>query len=118
MAESARPVFVLHEHRKPQPHYDLRLEEGGVLRSWAVPKGMPPDTRTDRLAGRRRSRPGPRDVHRRAQGHRRHRLVGARGPHREALCSCSTAAPAPGVTLINTGTDWLLHLTKSQPRGH
>jgi hypothetical protein len=20
--------------------------------------------------------------------------------------------------LINTGTDWLLHLTKSQPRGH
>ena len=46
----ARPVFVLHEHRKPQPHYDLRLEEDGVLKSWAVPKGMPPDSRSDRLA--------------------------------------------------------------------
>ena len=49
MAEP-RPVFVLHDHRKPQPHFDLRLEEDGVLRSWAVPKGMPTDTRHDRLA--------------------------------------------------------------------
>ena len=45
-----RPVFVLHDHCKPQPHFDLRLEEGGVLRSWAVPKGMPTDPRRDRLA--------------------------------------------------------------------
>ena len=36
--------FVLHDHRKPSPHFDLRLEEDGVLRSWAVPKGMPDDT--------------------------------------------------------------------------
>jgi len=48
--EAGRPVFVLHEHRKPQLHFDLRLEEGGVLKSWAVPKGVPPDSRTDRLA--------------------------------------------------------------------
>ena len=45
-----RPVFVLHDHRKPQPHFDLRLEEDGVLRSWAVPKGLPTDARHDRLA--------------------------------------------------------------------
>ena len=41
-----RPVFVLHEHDKPRHHFDLRLEEDGVLRSWAVPKGMPEDVGT------------------------------------------------------------------------
>ena len=46
----ARPVFVLHDHRKPAPHFDLRLEEDGVLKSWAVPRGMPTDYRHDRLA--------------------------------------------------------------------
>jgi DNA ligase D-like protein (predicted 3'-phosphoesterase) len=44
------PVFVLHEHRRPRHHFDLRLEEGGVLRSWAVPKGMPTSSAEDRLA--------------------------------------------------------------------
>jgi DNA ligase D-like protein (predicted 3'-phosphoesterase) len=45
-----RPAFVLHEHRRPQHHFDLRLEEDGVLRSWALPKGVPTDPRQDRLA--------------------------------------------------------------------
>src|SRR5215216_4112435 len=45
-----RPVFVLHEHHKPQHHFDLRLEEDGVLRSWAVPRGLPTTPRKDRLA--------------------------------------------------------------------
>ncbi len=44
-----RPRFVLHEHDRPRHHFDLRLEEDGVLRSWAVPKGLPPDSRHDRL---------------------------------------------------------------------
>ena len=47
---SDRPVFVLHEHDRPRHHFDLRLEEGGVLRSWAVPKGLPEDHMHDRLA--------------------------------------------------------------------
>lgn len=42
MAEGDRPAFVLHEHRRPRHHFDLRLEEGGVLRSWALPRGLPP----------------------------------------------------------------------------
>ena len=43
-------MFVLHEHDLPRHHFDLRLEDNGVLRSWAVPKGLPTDPAQDRLA--------------------------------------------------------------------
>lgn len=45
-----RPAFVLHEHHRPRHHFDLRLEEDGVLRSWALPKGLPDSPARDRLA--------------------------------------------------------------------
>ncbi len=44
------PRFVIQEHYATGQHFDLRLERDGVLVSWAVPKGMPEDTKKNRLA--------------------------------------------------------------------
>jgi DNA ligase D-like protein (predicted 3'-phosphoesterase) len=112
-----RPIYVLHEHQRPRPHYDLRLEENGVLRSWAVPRGLPTTTRQNRLAievadhdlthatysdgDKSIADSGWWQQHDRDDRRMVFTLHGSSGPRRYAL--------------IRTDTDWLLHLTREQP---
>jgi DNA ligase D-like protein (predicted 3'-phosphoesterase) len=110
------PAFVLHDHRKPRPHYDLRLEEGGVLRSWAVPRGLPVRANENRLAIA---------VPDHALEHRFYedadKSIADTGwweehdrNERRIVFTLHGRESARRYALIQTSRDWLLHLTKEQ----
>lgn len=117
MTHADRPAFVLHEHRKPRHHFDLRLEENGVLRSWAVPRGMPAGPAENRLAvpvpdhgmdhldytdvDKDIADTGWWEEHDRNERRIVFTLHGRGGPRRYVL--------------VRTGRDWLLRMTKDQP---
>ncbi|MCE0539136.1 HVA1 family protein [Kineosporia rhizophila] len=112
-----RPSFVLHDHRVPRPHFDLRLEQDGVLRSWAVPRGLPDSPRHNRLAVA-------------VPDHHLDHLTYTdenkfiadigwweeedRNPRRFVFVLHGRDGSSR-YALIRTDTDWLLHRTKEQP---
>lgn len=50
-------VYVIQKHAASRLHYDLRLEENGVLASWAIPKAPPAAEGEKRLAVRTEDHP-------------------------------------------------------------
>lgn len=46
----AGQLYVMHKHAARQEHFDLRIEQDGVLRSWALPKGPSLESGEKRLA--------------------------------------------------------------------
>jgi DNA ligase D-like protein (predicted 3'-phosphoesterase) len=112
-----RPAFVLHDHRKPRPHFDLRLEQDGVLRSWAVPRGLPTSPAQDRLAvavpDHDLDHLTFEDEHKSVADIGWWEDVGSN--ERRLLFVLHGQQDSVRYALIRTDSDWLLHRTKQQP---
>jgi len=113
----SRPSFVLHEHHKPRHHFDLRLEDDGVLRSWALPKGLPTTPQQDRLAV---AVPDHDLDHLRYED--ADKAIADIGwweevdrTERRLLLVLHGRSKSVRYALIRTDRDWLVHRTKDQP---
>ena len=116
-APASQPAFVLHDHRKPRPHFDLRLEEGGVLRSWAVPRGLPERVNENRLA----IAVPDHDLEHRTYEDADKSIADAGWweehdrNDRRIVFTLHGREHSRRYALIQTSQDWLVHLTKEQP---
>jgi DNA ligase D-like protein (predicted 3'-phosphoesterase) len=109
--------FVIQHHAATTLHYDFRLEVDGVLRSWAVPKGLPDDPRADRLAVAVEDH----ELEHATYTDEDKRIADSgwweledRNKKRFVFVLHGRSASVR-YALIHTGSDWLLHRTKGQP---
>ena len=115
---SGTPAFVLHDHRVPRPHFDLRLEENGMLRSWAVPRGLPTEPGRNRLAVAVPDHDLEHLTYTDAD-----KSIADTGwweehpprTDRRILFTLHGGSGSTRYALIRTDRDWLLHRTKEQP---
>ena len=75
-------------HRGPRPRRGRPAQDRAAVQPGGLPPGVPRRDRRHRVPA-----PGPRDVHRRPRGHRRHRRPGRRHASRSSSTT-ATAAPA------------------------
>jgi DNA ligase D-like protein (predicted 3'-phosphoesterase) len=108
---------VLHEHQRPQHHFDLRLEEDGVLRSWALPRGLPQEPGDNRLAVQVPDHDLDHLAYEDAE-----KSVADTGwweqhdrNDRRMIFTLHGRHDARSYALIRTSKDWLLRRTKEQP---
>ena len=111
------PAFVLHEHHRPRHHFDLRLEEDGVLRSWALPRGLPREPGDNRLAVQVPDHDLDHLAYEDAE-----KSVADTGwweehdrNERRLVFTLHGREDARRYALIRTSRDWLLRRTKEQP---
>jgi len=53
--QPAASRFVVHQHKTGRPHFDIRMEQNGILRSWSLLKEPPRRQGERRLAIERES---------------------------------------------------------------
>ncbi|MEO3940661.1 ATP-dependent DNA ligase [Paenarthrobacter nicotinovorans] len=127
-------IFVIQEHHARRYHLDLRLEHGGVLASWALPRGVPETPDRNNLAVHTEDHPMEyanfAGVIPKGEYGAGTMTIWDRGEYRcekwrdgKEVIATLTGEPGGGLggtkrfALINTGQNWLIHLMKEQPGG-
>ncbi len=109
--------FVVQQHDASTLHYDFRLEVDGVLRSWAVPRGLPPTSSENRLAVAVSDHDLDHltytDQHKEIADIGWWEDVGSND--KRLLFVLHGRTSSVRYALIDTGRDWLLHRTRVQP---
>lgn len=115
------PRWVLHDHLRPRRHRDLRLELGGVLVSWAVPRGLPGPGDGNRLAVHVADHDLDHlifsDEHKSIEDTGR-LVLHERSDHKLVVSLSGRQGVATYALIATRGQDWILHRLADSDRRH